>query len=182
MSLSSDLKYLYTAVTRAKCNLWIYDTDEEKRLPMFDYWNRLGLVNVIQIGVGDETSLFTATSTKEQWKERGDYFKKKQLWEPAIKCYLKANENHLEMEARAYHYVQQANSPTLRPHEKQTFYLKAALAFLDCDKLVHDIKYIRLAASCLTYRRAKKSKEAGTIYTLLHKVLIPLNYIMYVCY
>ena len=104
-SVSAELKYLYTAITRAKCNLWIYDSHEKNRLPMFDYWHRRGLVKIIhlnEISEQDESILFAATSTKEEWKKQGDYFKKKKLWEPAMKCYVKAEETFLEMEARAY--------------------------------------------------------------------------------
>ena len=75
-SLSAELKYLYTAITRAKCNLWIYDSDETNRLPMFDYWHRRGLVKIIrlsEISQQDESVLFAATSTKEEWKKQGDY-------------------------------------------------------------------------------------------------------------
>lgn len=48
-SLNAELKYLYTAITHAKCNLWIYDSHEEARLSMFDYWSKRGLVKVIRI-------------------------------------------------------------------------------------------------------------------------------------
>ena len=34
-SLNAELKHLYTAITRAKCNLWIYDSHIVKRLPIF---------------------------------------------------------------------------------------------------------------------------------------------------
>ena len=35
--LNSELKHLYTAITRARVNVWIYDEDDEKRKPMFEY-------------------------------------------------------------------------------------------------------------------------------------------------
>lgn len=170
-SLSAELKYLYTAITRAKCNLWIYDSDENKRLPMFDYWHRRGLVNIIcldELSQQDESNLFTATSTKEEWKKQGDYFKKKKLWEPAMKCYVKAEEMYLEMEAMAYYLFQQARAPNLKLREMEEIYLKAALAFLECDRLKHDVKYLRYAASFL--KKAKRSYEAGLLYAKLKRV------------
>jgi len=48
-SLNPELKYLYTAITRAKCNLWIYDSNEDKRLPVFDYWCKRNLVKVVRV-------------------------------------------------------------------------------------------------------------------------------------
>ena len=170
-SLSAELKYLYTAITRAKCNLWIYDSDETKRLPMFDYWSRRGLVRIIrldEISKKDESALFAATSSKEEWKQQGDYFKKKKLWEPAMKCYAKADEVYLEKEAEAYSLVQKARTTNLRPREMEDAYLQAALAFLECDRSKHDAKFLCYAASFL--KRAKKSNEAGLLYAKLSRV------------
>lgn len=42
--LNSELKQLYTAITRARVNVWIFDEDVEKRTPMFQYFTALGLV------------------------------------------------------------------------------------------------------------------------------------------
>jgi hypothetical protein len=170
-SLSAELKYLYTAITRAKCNLWIYDSDEKDRLPMFDYWHRRGLVKIIrlnEISQQDESVLFAATSTKEEWKKQGDYFKKKKLWEPAMKCYVKADETYLEKEAKAYCLVQQARAPNLKPREMEELYLQAALAFLECDRSKHDVKSLRYAASFL--KKAKRPNEAGLLYAKLSRV------------
>lgn len=44
--LCSELKYLYTAITRSRVNVWLYDEDEGCRLPMFDYFRRRQLVRV----------------------------------------------------------------------------------------------------------------------------------------
>ena len=170
-SLSAELKYLYTAITRAKCNLWIYDSDEKDRLPMFDYWHRRGLVKIIrlsEISRQDESVLFAATSSKEEWKKQGDFFKKKKLWEPAMKCYEKAEEVYLEKEAKAYCLVQKARTPNLKPRETEELYLQAALAFLECDKSKHNVKSLRYAASFL--KKAKRPNEAGLLYAKLSRV------------
>ena len=44
--LCSELKYLYTAVTRSRVNVWFYESDKECRAPMFDYFRRRSLVRV----------------------------------------------------------------------------------------------------------------------------------------
>lgn len=44
--LNTELQRLYTAVTRARTNVWIFDEDEECRLPMFDYFIKRNLVEV----------------------------------------------------------------------------------------------------------------------------------------
>ena len=39
-----ELKQLYTAITRARCNVWIFDESDVKRKPMFDYFKAHDLV------------------------------------------------------------------------------------------------------------------------------------------
>jgi hypothetical protein len=143
---------------------------------MFDYWHRRGLVKTIrlsEISEQDESVLFAATSTKEEWKKQGDYFKKKKLWEPAMKCYVKAEETFLEMEARAYCMFQKARAQTLKPREMEELYLQAALAFLECDRSKHDLKSLKYAASFL--KKAKRSNESGFLYAKLNRVGILYN-------
>ena len=45
--LNSELKYLYTAVTRARVNVWIFDEDANARAPMFEYFRACHLVEVV---------------------------------------------------------------------------------------------------------------------------------------
>ena len=168
-SLNSELKYLYTAITRAKCNLWLYDASESKRLPMFDYWVRRGLVRVVKMGEKEEDDkvLFTATSTPEQWELQGDYFKRKGLWEPAIKCYHKAGATLKEKEAEAYLFVQKGKIAQ-STREMQLKFEKAAEAFLLCDHKEHNVKYLTNATKCL--KTAKKYSEAAKLFEKLEKV------------
>ncbi len=167
-SLNSELKYLYTAVTRAKCNLWIYDSDRKTRLPMFDYWHKRDLVKVVQAhpskgSQGVYTLVFASNSTPEQWKAQGDNFKKKHLWEQAILCYQRAGpENeYLAKESRAYHLIQRAR------HQKPQLYLEAALSFLECDELHHNLHYLNGAALCLRNSKPPKYHEAAKLFERL---------------
>ena len=172
-SLNSELKYLYTAVTRAKCNLWIYDSDRKTRLPVFDYWHKRDLVKVVkkedQLSCTSKESqdnyflVFASNSTPEQWKAQGDNFKKKHLWEQAILCYQHAgSENeYLATEAHAYHLIQRAR------HQKPQLYLEAALSFLECDELHHNLHYINGAAICLRNSKPPKYHEAAKLFERL---------------
>jgi hypothetical protein len=45
--LEAELKALYTAITRAKCNIWIVDLSIQLRAPMFEYWVRKDVVTVV---------------------------------------------------------------------------------------------------------------------------------------
>ena len=93
--LNSELKQLYTALTRARVNVWIYDEDLENRAPMFDYFMRRGLVELVKLDgiTGPKDSMermFAEKSTKEDWDSRGLYFYEKELWQVALKCYEKS--------------------------------------------------------------------------------------------
>ena len=167
-SLNSELKYLYTAVTRAKCNLWIYDSDRKARLPMFDYWHKRSLVKVVQAQPSGEsqgvyTLVFASNSTPEQWKAQGDNFKKKHLWDQAILCYQRAGpeSEYLAKEAHAYHLIQRAR------HQKPQLYLEAALSFLECDQLHHSLHYLNGAALCLRNSKPPKYHEAAKLFERL---------------
>lgn len=165
-SLSAELKYLYTAITRAKCNLWIYDSHSDNRLPVFDYWSKRGLVDVINVDDTSENMPFATTSTPEEWKEQGDYFKRKRLWEPAMKCYNKAEQPHLEAEAKAYSLFQKARG--CKGTEMQAFYLQSALSFLQCDQYQHDAKHLLYAAKSL--KNARKHGDAAKLFERLGEV------------
>lgn len=165
-SLNSELKYLYTAVTRAKCNLWIYDSDNKKRLPAFDYWHKRGLVKVVGTNVEGESQqslIFASISTKEQWKVQGDYFKKRHRWEQAKHCYERSGtENeHLAKEAHAWLLLKQARLPNT-PQTPQ-LYLRAAVLFLEVDRLCHNSIYLSYTASCLVKTRPPRYADAAKL-------------------
>ena len=158
-SLNAELKYLYTAITRAKCNLWIYDSDRVKRSPMFDYWVKKDLVRIIRdsdIFESEQDILFSATSSKEEWVSRGNYFKRKRMWEPAIKCYQKAESPRLLFEATAYSLAQ------------QELYLNSAHAFLKCNQTEYNYHILENAAKCL--KNAKQYEESAELYLHMGQV------------
>ena len=168
-SLNGELKYLYTAVTRAKCNLWVYDSDKKRRLPVFDYWHKRGLVKVVgtEQGQGQHSLIFASISTGEQWKVQGDYFMKKHLWEQAMHCYQKAGADcaHLVKEAEAYFLWHQAR------HSRPEMYLRAALCFLECDQLSHDTRLLVAGAVCLmNTRHVRHYSNAAKLFESLGKV------------
>ena len=170
-ALNSELKYLYTAITRAKCNLWIYDSNVKRRLPMFDLWYKQDLVKVVGdnlTGVDSQHSLmFASISTAHQWKVQGDYFMKRSRWEQAKHCYDRAGpENvYLSVEANARFVVQQASKLA-----KPQLYLEAAVDFLRRDQLMHSVQCLLFAAQCLRRAKPQKFSSAAVMFERLEKV------------
>ena len=165
-SLNSELKYLYTAITRAKCNLWIYDSNKKNRTPMLHYWHRKGAVRIVAADGSDGQNyslVFASNSTPEQWSAQGDNFRKRHLWEQAILCYEKAGTQYqyLAKEARAYHYIQEARQ------QKPQLFLNAALAFLERDELIHSVSCLNGAALCFKNSRPPKQIVAAKLFERL---------------
>ena len=98
--LNSELKQLYTALTRARVNVWIYDEDLENRAPVFDYFIRRGLVELVRLGDDQRTHdsmerMFAEQSTTQDWDSRGLYFFGKELWQVALKCFERSGNQSM---------------------------------------------------------------------------------------
>ena len=137
--LNSEFKYLYTAITRAKVNVWFFDEDEESRAPMFEYFQRLGLVKVVAIGdretgSGELVSMFAAKSTPEEWQKGGMGFYKHRLWVAAIQCFTFAGDKLMLQKSQAQQQAAEASKfrSTNRQQMRDEF-LRAAESFLKCD-------------------------------------------------
>ena len=164
-SLNAEFKHLYTAITRAKCNLWIYDSNEKARLPMLDYWHKRGAVAVVS-----EKSTFSyktaVSSNPSDWKKQGDVFRKSGLWEQAIFCYRKAGSeyDYLAKESEAHYLIQSAHQ------HKPQLYLEASVCLLECNEMKHNLSCLQNAAMCLMKCIPHKYEEAGWLYEKLGKL------------
>lgn len=95
---------LYTAVTRARVNIFIAETDTESSRPMFNYFQRRAVVDIVSQGTTDEEGsssvrVFGAKNTIEDWRNRGEYYLRNAEGERQIgclrlaaKCFDKAGE------------------------------------------------------------------------------------------
>ncbi|XP_074641148.1 TPR and ankyrin repeat-containing protein 1-like [Tubulanus polymorphus] len=162
--LNSELKYLYTALTRARVNVWIFDEDEELRKPMFEYFQALGLVQCVDVPDGKVASdlLFAKQSTVGEWKKRGDEFYRKRMFELAATCYDKADRSMLQSYCLAHHHAVEAGSFRNEPTKLRSSFLKAAELYLMCERFEE-------AAKCLYNARqfhtsAQLSEKLGHFY------------------
>ncbi|KAI9005961.1 P-loop containing nucleoside triphosphate hydrolase protein [Gaertneriomyces semiglobifer] len=88
-ALCSELKALYVAVTRAKCRLWMYDSDEARREILVNFWLRSN-VFVSYIKAQEASAPLARRSSAEGWEERGTSFKEKEMWQQAAMCFKHA--------------------------------------------------------------------------------------------
>ena len=167
--LNSEFKYLYTAITRARVNVWFFDEDKEARAPAFEYFRRLGLVQVVALsnneqGTGEITSMFAVKSSPEEWRKGGLRFYKKRLWVAAIQCFTFAGDELMFQKSKAQQQASDAMKVryTNRQQMRDEF-LTAAESFLKCG--MHDE-----AEACLN--NAGELKLLAQLYEKTGKVII----------
>ena len=141
--LNSELKKLYTAITRARVNVWIFDEDKVKRAPVFEMFIDKHLVNVVRLdeNVTNDYAIFAERSSIHDWNKQGHYFYEKGLWKLALKCSERGNNELLKERCLA----QLQGSSTLEMAREwkakrsrkplsyvQGEFMKAAKLYLEC--------------------------------------------------
>ncbi|XP_004759452.1 TPR and ankyrin repeat-containing protein 1 isoform X3 [Mustela putorius furo] len=161
--LNGELKQLYTAITRARVNLWIFDENPEKRAPAFKYFMGRNFVQVVKTDENKDLddSMFVKTSTPEEWIAQGDYYAKHQCWKVAAKCYQKGGAFEKEKLALAHNTALNMKSKKVSPKEKQVEYLELAKTYLEC-------KEPKLSLKCLSY--AKEFQLSAQLCERLGKI------------
>ncbi|XP_061181485.1 TPR and ankyrin repeat-containing protein 1-like [Saccostrea echinata] len=187
--LNAELKHLYTAVTRARVNVWIFDEDMDKRAPMFEYFKARKLTRIITSSeVEDETAggMFAEESTSEEWLKRGEEFMKHSLYEVAAKCFNRGKDFHMEKIAQAHQSALVASRMKDNPAKMREAFLRAAEKFLECElpnkaviclqnsrekELVAHLyeKINQLEKAGETYRKLKRPAEGSRCYEQLGK-------------
>ncbi|KFQ26340.1 TPR and ankyrin repeat-containing protein 1, partial [Mesitornis unicolor] len=168
--LNGELKQLYTAITRARVNLWIFDEDRDKRAPAFKYFIKREFVKVVKADEKKDLddSMFAKTSTPEEWIAQGDYYAKHQFWEVAAKCYQKGGAAEKSKLALAHDAVLKVHSKKSSPREKQMEYMTLAKTYLECGepklslKCLFQSKEFRLCAELC--KKLGKMKDAAVYY------------------
>ncbi|XP_054671499.1 TPR and ankyrin repeat-containing protein 1 isoform X2 [Grus americana] len=168
--LNGELKQLYTAITRARVNLWIFDEDSDKRAPAFKYFIKREFVQVVKADEKKDLddSMFAKTSTPEEWIAQGDYYAKHQFWEVAAKCYQKGGAAEKSKLALAHDAVLKVHSKKSSPREKQMEYMSLAKTYLECGepklslKCLFQSKEFRLCAELC--KKLGKIKDAAVYY------------------
>ena len=171
--LNSELKHLYTAITRTKSKLWLYESGQ-KHQPAVYYWQDCHqLVKVVprEELTKNSDEIFASASTLEDWKIRGDEFLHDKFWHVARKCYERAKCPQKVQECEAFMCFQNARKVQNKA-EKQTAYLSAAIAFLESDEIQHNSRALVGAARCLF--NGKKYEEAARLYMRLEKVCLEM--------
>ena len=176
--LNSELKQLYTAVTRARAKVWFFDEDEENRRPVFEYFEQLGLADVVtletDIGKGSDSTqslenMFSKESSVEEWEKQGTFFYSKKLWKVAEKCFTISGNAEMSQRCKAFVQADHARSLRTEPRRMKDEFLRAADQFLKCNM-------IQEARVCLLNARER------TLYASLLQKLEEVRVKLFPCY
>ncbi|KAI0224964.1 TPR and ankyrin repeat-containing protein 1 [Lamellibrachia satsuma] len=178
--LNSELKYLYTALTRARVNVWIFDEDANARAPMFEYFRACHLVEVVAHEGADFSEqelpdrVFAEASTHNQWRQRGDEFYKHHLYNVAAKCYMKSGDVAKEKMSRAQQRALEASRLRDNPRKLRHEFLFAAEGYLDCGMTTEAAKCLCNAKETLLaaqlYEKMGQSHHAVALYKKLGRM------------
>eukprot|EP00930_Biecheleria_cincta_P034765 TRINITY_DN23982_c0_g1_i1.p1 TRINITY_DN23982_c0_g1~~TRINITY_DN23982_c0_g1_i1.p1 ORF type:complete len:2410 (-),score=451.28 TRINITY_DN23982_c0_g1_i1:125-6652(-) len=188
--LCSELKHLYTAMTRTKNVLLIIEQDSEQAQHIFGLWNAMGLVSFGLLAEENMEAisqlLQRAGSSKgtESWRAMGFNLLHKQLFEQAKSSFQRAGDEAMVSQCEAYLVAQQAaRMMTESEAEGMTLYLKAADLFQAADAKREQAECLllgnkpfeaarifeTLGDECKTdaaraYAQARKYQRAGELY------------------
>ncbi|XP_040289344.1 TPR and ankyrin repeat-containing protein 1 isoform X2 [Bufo bufo] len=168
--LNGELKQLYTAITRARVNLWIFDENHEKRAPAFEYFEKRKLVYKVHTDKNKDLddNMFVKASTKEEWISQGDYYARHQCWKVAAKCYQKGGAIEKEKLAFANEEVLSLQTRKGNAKVKPLEYLQLAKTYLECREpklaikcLIKAKEFTLCAELC---KQLEKTKDAAVFY------------------
>ena len=153
--LLDELRALYTAITRARVNLWVYDENIKARAPMFKLWGVRGLVRRISKGLDPDgiTLARGRESSKEEWLERGQSMMDKKLYKQAAFCFQHAGERRKQAAADALNLVMESSEAKSGSNSRDKvrqvqMRYEAAQLFLEARE---GVTWAPEAAACLRY-------------------------------
>ncbi|KAH3807147.1 hypothetical protein DPMN_135480, partial [Dreissena polymorpha] len=157
--LNSELKHLYTALTRARVNVWIFDEDREKRAPMYEFFKARKLVKNLKGQDINESSsqgsVFAVQSSPEDWRRRGREMMRHKMYAEASKCFRFSGDIKFEKMTQAHIRSRMAFDHKDNPNKMHLEFLCAAELYLECNKRIH-------AARCL--QNANELKLAAQLF------------------
>ena len=170
--LISELKMLYTAVTRARAKVWFFEEDEEAHRPVFEYFKLLGLAEEMidmDTELREGKQIFAKKSTVADWDQQGSFFYNKRKWNVASKCFSNARNQNMASKCKAYMMADHAQRLHTQPRQRKEEFLRAADQFLQADM-------IQQAKVCL--HNAQEHRLYDSLLERLGKVLLHIMHII----
>ncbi|KAI8838129.1 hypothetical protein BC829DRAFT_421315 [Chytridium lagenaria] len=150
--LSTELKILYTGITRARQRLWIFDPVVDAREALFSLWHSLSLVE--------------QRSTPEKWMKQGKAFFERRQYEPALLCFRQEYRLQPSPDANKRCMITEANVERVKALQfmmegKTT---AANEKFLIAGNLYSEVGGDRTKTAAICYQRGGHHHRAGEEY------------------
>ena len=154
--LEEELKQLYTAITRARVRVAMYDQSREKRQPVFSYLHGEGLAEIEAVDASHaERTGWAKAATKEEWLTRGRNLFDNKLYKLAARCFANGDDRDGMLRSLGFQYYDESTKLQVGTDQQQRV-LRATFSFLEAGEL-------KLASSCLAaaceYELAAKAQE-----------------------
>lgn len=178
--LETELKMLYTAITRARVNVFIAETNTEVSRPMFNYFQRRAVVDILdKENKEGPVRVFGSESTQEEWRKRGEYYLKnsednsrpKGCLRLAAKCLEKGGDLKRRDFALAYlAFIEIDEEESKKKRGKQS--LEARKKLLDITEQLleaRDVEFLNKAALCLL-RTGQYDESCAKMFDLFARI------------
>jgi tetratricopeptide (TPR) repeat protein len=175
--ICSELKLLYVGITRAKKNVWIFDTSD-KSDAMRIFWKSQNLIRTCARGT--DIPPLAVSSTPEEWTSSGRSLFLHKRYSQAIHCFKRAGLRREVKVCEAYllRDAARSNVGVALLNIQQRAFITAAEAFADCGAAAtgnERRQYYRTSADCYvrggqdltaadTYLKAEEFELAAKIY------------------
>jgi len=177
--LETELKMLYTAITRARVNVFIAETNLEMSRPMFNYFQRRAVVDVVNKDKPDDVSsvrVFGVMDNVDDWRSRGEYYlrnsegeRQKGCLRLAAKCFDKSGDVKRRDFALAFlaftEIEEQDFSKRRAKHEWREGLYNITSQLLEA----RDIGFLNKAALCLL-RTGEHDIDAARMFELYARI------------
>ncbi|KAJ3231965.1 hypothetical protein HDU81_003381 [Chytriomyces hyalinus] len=170
--LSAELKILYTAVTRARSRLWVFEADSKKYDPLLKIWHTK---NLVVTSDNARSGKFTSLdSTYEEWTEQGRQLLEEQMYADALRCFQRglavANRGNesadtLQCEAKMKLVEARALSDATSTEAKSLFYEAGEL--LRRANQMSRLPAVQLIEAAQCYEICEKHVKASEVYEML---------------
>ncbi|KAJ3345318.1 hypothetical protein HDU83_004214 [Entophlyctis luteolus] len=181
--LSAELKLMYTAITRARGQLWIWDSDEKKRYPMFKYWRSASVVVTNDDARSGKFSARGDKTTPEEWNEQGKMLFRAGQYENALQSFKRSliaagkrstDSSFDTLICEAFLRKEEAKcTHSDRSVEAKNFYSKAGDFFKKAGSYGRlPEQYAAEAARCYWTQNSERFQEASEMFELAGEVQI----------
>ncbi|XP_062612431.1 TPR and ankyrin repeat-containing protein 1-like, partial [Saccostrea cucullata] len=171
--LNTELKHLYTAVTRARDHVWIFDADKEKRAPMFEYFRARNMAKNTTESKETGILMHAEDSTPEDWFERGMELMEQRVYKTAAICFSRGNDLKMAKIAKSHQKAQEAmnlRGKASRDKERKEMFLSAAYDFLKCEMPSKAARCLELAQEysllASLYENTNQLEKAADTYEI----------------